>query len=230
MENILSLKNLLLNIETFPVMGEALTSENAFAMNFSPSNTDLLRVDLSQTDIFDQYVSSVLLENKKHYGIGGYFEHRMIYQRSDVFATEEADFRNVHLGVDIWAPAWTPVFSPLDGLVHSFQDNAGFGNYGPTIILEHEVEGQILYSLYGHLALRDLEGLKIGKKIVAGEKFCQLGPYPENGDWPPHLHFQLMWDLCGNWGDFPGVCSHRDKEYFRTICPNPNLLIPYLPM
>lgn len=228
MEEILSLKNLLLNIKTFPVMGQALTSDNANFMDFGPSNTDLLGIDLSKTEVFDQYVTSVLHKTKKQFGIGGYLEHRMIYQRSDVFATLEADFRNIHLGVDIWAPALTPVFSPLEGFIHSFQDNAGFGNYGPTIILEHNLAGQTFYTLYGHLALQDLEGLKVGKKISAGEKFCHLGPFPENGDWPPHLHFQLMWDLMGNWGDFPGVCSHRDRVTFASICPDPNLLIPYL--
>ncbi len=229
MENILSLKNLLLNIETFPVMGEVLNSENAKLMDFSPKNKDLLHVNLSRTDEFDAYVSSVLVKDNCHYGIGGYFEHRMIYQRSSVFATQEADFRNIHMGVDIWAPAWAPVFAPLDGMVHSFQDNAGFGNYGPTIILEHQVEGHSLFSLYGHLALHDLDDLKVGANIQAGQKFCHLGPFPENGDWPPHLHFQLMWDLMGNWGDFPGVCSHRDRETYASICPDPNLLIPYLP-
>lgn len=132
------------------------------------------------------------------------------------------------MGVDIWAQAWTPVFAPLDGLIHSFQNNAGFGNYGPTIILEHELDGQKLFSLYGHLALEDLKDLQVGQSISKGQKFCHLGPFPENGDWPPHLHFQLMWDMMGMFGDFPGVCSHREVDKFRKICPDPNLLIPFL--
>jgi murein DD-endopeptidase MepM/ murein hydrolase activator NlpD len=115
----------------------------------------------------------------------------------------------------------------MDGKVYSFQNNHGFGDYGPTIILEHQLKDETLYSLYGHLKLTDLDHLEVGKTISKGEKFCHLGPFPENGDWPPHVHFQLMWDLLGNLGDFPGVCSHREIEKFKNICPDPNLMVGY---
>ncbi|WP_373493395.1 peptidoglycan DD-metalloendopeptidase family protein [Aquiflexum sp.] len=224
-----SLELLLSNNEIFPLMGEFIDVSNSIPMDFSPSNTDLIEVNLSDTHQFNDYVFGLLEQSGKKYGIGGYFEHRAIYSRSAVFATELQDFRNIHMGVDIWAEAGTPVFAPLDGIVHSFKDNAGFGNYGPTIILEHELRGEKLFSLYGHLAVMDLAHIQVGTAISKGEGFCQLGPFPENGDWPPHLHFQLMWDLLGNWGDFPGVCSHREIEKFKNICPDPNLLIGNLP-
>jgi hypothetical protein len=64
-----------------------------------------------------------------------------------------------------------------------------------------------------------------GKPIKAGKIIAQVGPYPENGDWPPHLHVQLMTDMLGRKGDFPGVCSVTDREHFLTICPNPNVLL-----
>ncbi|TVP48301.1 MAG: peptidase M23 [Mongoliibacter sp.] len=222
-----ALNSILEEQKLFPIMGETLNLSNAIQLDFSPSNHDLEEIDLSDTAKFDTYVFEKISRSKKKYGIGGYFEHRAIYSRSAVFSTELADFRDVHMGVDIWADAWTPVFAPLNGKIHSFQDNAGFGNYGPTIILEHELGERKLYSLFGHLALEDLKGLEVGQKISKGQRFCHLGPFPENGDWPPHLHFQLMWDMMGMFGDFPGVCSHREVEKFRNICPDPNLLIPF---
>ena len=69
----------------------------------------------------------------------------------------------MHIGLDLWIKAGTPVLSALDGKVHSFDFNAGFGDYGPTIILEHQLEDQTFYTLYGHLSLDSLDGLKIGK-------------------------------------------------------------------
>lgn len=222
-----SLESLLSNNEIFPLMGELIDASNSIPMDFSPSNTDLIRVNLSDTNQFNDYVFGLLEQSGKKYGIGGYFEHRAIYSRSAVFATDLQDFRNIHMGVDIWTDAGTPIFAPLDGKVHSFKDNSGFGNYGPTIILEHQLQGETLYSLYGHLKISDLENLEVGQTIGKGEKFCHLGPFPENGDWPPHLHFQLMWELLGNWGDFPGVCSHREIEKFKNICPDPNLMVGY---
>lgn len=208
-------------------MGSPLDSTNTMKLDFSPNNKSLATIDLGNTDAFNTYVFGILKQSRKTYGIGGYFEHRAIYRRSEVFAVAEEDFRDIHLGIDIWAEAGHPVFAPLDGKIHSFQNNAGFGNYGPTIILEHQLEGVTFYSLYGHLALSDLDKISVGQEIKKGELFCHLGPFPENGDWPPHLHFQLMWNMMGMNGDFPGVCSQSEMDKFQKICPDPNILIGF---
>jgi peptidoglycan LD-endopeptidase LytH len=213
----------------FPIMGEKLDPKNTLTMNFSKSNKDLHQIDLHDTGKFSDYVFGQLNRIGKKYGIGGYLEHRAIYSRSKVFATGKEDFRDIHLGVDIWTEAFTPVYTPLKGKVHSFKNNEGFGDYGATIILEHPLKEVTLYSLYGHLALNDLENLYVGKEFNAGDLLCHLGPFPENGDWPPHLHFQLMWDLLGIWGDFPGVCFQSEIEKYKSICPDPHLLIGYSP-
>ncbi|SFO26997.1 Peptidase family M23 [Algoriphagus ornithinivorans] len=211
----------------FPVMGTALNRDNTLPLDFSPANTLLENVNLSDTSEFDQFVFEQLKTKGKQFGIGGYMEQRAIYRRSEVFATDEADFRNIHLGIDIWTEAGAPIYAPYSGKIHSFQDNEGFGNYGPTIILEHDLDGTQLFSLYGHLAMIDLKGLQIGQEIQKGEAFCHVGPYPENGDWPPHLHFQLMWDMMGNQGDFPGVASKKDLEHYQKICPDPNFILRF---
>ncbi|MBN3520830.1 peptidoglycan DD-metalloendopeptidase family protein [Algoriphagus lutimaris] len=212
-------------LDFYPVMGEALTEGNTLKMDFSPANSELTSVNLGNTQKFNDFVFDQLSNQNKKFGIGGYFEHRAIYQRSEVFVTQELDFRNIHLGVDIWAEAGTPVFAPFEGEVYSLQDNQGFGNYGGTIILQHEIGGESLYSLYGHLKRSDLTLWKVGDQVKFGDLLCHIGPFPENGDWPPHLHFQLMLDMLGNYGDFPGVCSQREMEKFRAICPDPNLMI-----
>ncbi|PZX58012.1 peptidoglycan DD-metalloendopeptidase family protein [Algoriphagus chordae] len=212
-------------IDFFPVMGEKLTAENTSKLDFSPSNPDLEILDLADTAAFDEYVTHQLKSSGSKYGVGGYLEQRAIYRRSAVFATAEADFRNIHLGIDIWTAAGAPIFAPMDGRVHNLQDNIGFGNYGATIILEHELFGKTLYSLYGHLFLSDLAELEIGQEVKTGELIAHVGPFPENGDWPPHLHFQLIWDLMENVGDFPGVCSQREVEKYQAICPDPNLIL-----
>ena len=208
-------------------MGEKLTSENTLPLDFTEANEALRHVDLSNTAEFDRFVFVQLEKAGKRYGIGGYLEKRSIYRRSENFLTEAEAFRNIHLGVDIWTKAGAPVFVPYEGKVHSFQDNAGFGNYGPTIILEHEIEGKPLFSLYGHLTLQDLQGLEVGKAYQAGELLCHVGPFPENGDWPPHLHFQLMWDLGGNWGDYPGVAAEKDLKFFKENCPDPKGILGF---
>ena len=206
-------------------MGEKLSPENTLILDFSSQNKALETVDLADTAVFSHYVFSQLEEAGKTYGIGGYLEDRAIYRRSEVFATATEDRRTHHLGVDIWTEAGAPIYVPLAGKIHSFRDNRGFGDYGPTIILQHKIEGTTLYSLYGHLTRTDLEKLQIGQEFQAGEQLCQVGPFPENGDWPPHLHFQLIWDLGDFWGDYPGVATKKDLAYYRANCPDPNLIL-----
>ena len=211
-------------------------------LDFSATNPDLTGLDLTDTAAFTDYIFGKLRAAGASVGVGGYNEHRIIYRRSEHFnalglnSSDAAGPREIHLGIDFWADAGTPVFAPLDGVVHSFQDNANFGDYGPTIILEHDRNAagkplfgpaafQPRYSLYGHLSRTSLNGLYEGKPFQAGAKLAEIGPYPENGNWPPHLHFQLMTDMLGLRGDFPGVCSLADREKFLAICPNPNDLL-----
>jgi murein DD-endopeptidase MepM/ murein hydrolase activator NlpD len=109
--------------------------------------------------------------------------------------------------------------------VHSLADNDNFGDYGPTVILEHDLEGIPFYTLYGHLARREVALLRPGMFIEPGVTFAEVGPPPENGDWPPHLHFQVISNMLGLKGDFPGVALPADQEKWEALCPNPNLIL-----
>ena len=192
-------------------------------LDLSRTNSALSNLSLASTKEFDSFILQLLEENKASVAVGGYLEHRVIYRRSELFQGEDSRF--IHLGIDIWAPAFSPVYAPLEGTIHSFKDNEGFGDYGPTIILEHQLEDFQFYTLYGHLSKRSLEKIKKGQEIKKGEHFTELGPFPENGDWPAHLHFQIMMELEGRIGDFPGVASPSELEKYKILCPDPNLIL-----
>lgn len=191
-------------------------------LDFSASNPDLATLNVTDIDAFNAYVFNQLKTAGAVVGVGGYNEDRIVYRNSPHFTPSGDEPRTVHLGIDFWAPAGTPVFAPVDGVVHSFRDNAQYADYGPTIILEHKTDGFPRYSLYGHLSRASLVDLYEGKPFRAGEKLAEFGPYPENGDWPPHLHFQLMHDTLGMHGDFPGVCRASERAQWLARCPDPN--------
>ncbi|GAB2766957.1 hypothetical protein GCM10027275_06380 [Rhabdobacter roseus] len=194
-------------------------------LDFTQQNADLDRLDLADTAAFDDYVFGKRLEGGKYLGVGGYAEHRTIYHRSAHFSTANEEPRCIHLGMDVWAQAGTPVYAPLAGQVHSFGFNDRFGDYGPTIILEHSLESYTFYTLYGHLSLSSLEGMEAGRPLQAGEAFATIGTYPENGHWPSHLHFQIITDIGTHRGDFPGVCTLSDRDRYLALCPDPNLML-----
>ncbi|WP_415038848.1 peptidoglycan DD-metalloendopeptidase family protein [Flavobacterium sp.] len=111
------------------------------------------------------------------------------------------------------------------GTVHSFDYNAGVGDYGPTIILEHTVEAQQFYTLYGHLSLESIEEIEIGDVYRKGQQLATLGDASVNGDYAPHLHFQIIKDIEDWFGDYPGVCSEKDVAFYLENCPDPDLLL-----
>jgi murein DD-endopeptidase MepM/ murein hydrolase activator NlpD len=201
-------------------------TDRLYAFNFTASNTELQPEDVNDTDKFSAWVRNKLEQNKARYGIGGYMEHRTLYARSEHFSTGDEP-RRLHLGVDIWAEAGTPVYAPISGHIHSFADNDNFGDYGPTIILSHNLKGLQLYSLYGHFARKDVDGLVVGAPVIMGQQLAHFGNQDENGHWPPHLHFQLMFDMEGCYGDYPGVCRFSEKDKYLQNIPDPNLILQF---
>jgi murein DD-endopeptidase MepM/ murein hydrolase activator NlpD len=200
--------------------------DRLYKFDFTASNTELNPEDIANTEKFSHWVNQKLRDNNCRYGIGGYMEHRTLYARSELFNTGDEP-RRLHLGVDIWAEAGTPVYAPLSGQIHSFRDNDHFGDYGPTIILQHQLGDLILYTLYGHLNRESLNGLAIGDAISQGQQIALFGSEEVNGHWPPHLHFQLMFDMEGCRGDYPGVGRYSEKDIYLLNIPDPNLILKF---
>ncbi len=191
------------------------------------STTEPLPLTKDSMRAFEERLFKDLGGKGKSFAAGGYLEPRQCYL-GDQFAHSKglASKRTVHLGLDLFAPAGTPIFAPLDGTVESFADNAAKFDYGPTIILRHETNhGLVFFTLFGHLDRESIKGLEVGQSIRAGEPFASMGELEVNGNWPSHLHFQVITDLLGKQGDFPGVADPDEIEIWKSICPDPNLIL-----
>ncbi|MGB4844941.1 MAG: peptidoglycan DD-metalloendopeptidase family protein [Ferruginibacter sp.] len=206
-----------------PVVDFDAATEKLFQFDFTDANTGLSKETIADTNLFSDYVNQQLKNNDAKYGIGGYKENRKLYRRSEMFDGEEA--RSIHLGVDVWGPAGTPVYVPLGGMVHSFAYNDNFGDYGATIVLLHQLETVAFHTLYGHLSLADISTLSEGAYITRGETVGHFGPPSENGNWPPHLHFQIIYDMQEKKGDYPGVCKLSESEAYLSNCPDADLIL-----
>ncbi len=202
-------------------------NEKLEPFNLSKSNTTLSSSTYNDISLFSNYINIQLQNSSAKFGIGGYLELRELYKRSDLFSSSQStnEPRNLHLGIDIWGKTNTSIFAFTNSTVHSFADNNQMGDYGATIILQHQIESFNFYTLYGHLSLKDIQHLKIGQQIKKGAYFAHFGEPEENGYWPPHLHFQIILNIKDNFGDYPGVCAVAEKEKYATNCPNPNLIL-----
>ena len=213
-----------------PVMGPDVDLSTSLVFDLSVGSPDraLLggSVDVEDLagDIFKQMESA-----GAEAGIGRYNEARQVYTADQFIVDfdEMPERRTIHLGMDVFLPAGSPVFAPMEGTVHSFQNNTQSLDYGPCIILEHATEdtGQVFYTLYGHLSAESLIGLHEGKPIGQGERFASFGDSSVNGGWPPHLHFQIVTDMLGNRGDFPGVGGPGQRNVWLSLSPDPNAIL-----
>jgi len=200
--------------------------DSVYPFDFTAANKELTSHILEDTDLFTSWVENKLRSNACRYGIGGYNEHRAIYARSAHFDTAEEP-RRLHLGVDIWGPAGTPIYNFHDAVVHSYQFNNNFGDYGGTIILKYVLGDVVIHALYGHLSVASLSGLQEGMFIPAGNQFATFGAKEENGYWPPHLHFQLIFNMQTLKGDYPGVCQYAKRDVYLNNCPDPALILKH---
>lgn len=195
-----------------------------FHLDLGPANKSLKDLDLTDNLVFKGYLEGLREEFGFDIAAGGYNEERVLYSRSNHFGAGEKA-RTIHLGVDLWTDEGSVICAPLDGIVHSMANNTAYRDYGPTIILEHSIGTKKLYTLYGHLSSESLEENYQGNTVGAGEVFARVGSEDINGNWPPHVHFQLIRDMGAYSGDFPGVASKKDREKFLFLCPDPNLIL-----
>lgn len=203
----------------------ALNAERCVRLDLSDRNPALGRFDPGDTPVFTAFVQQEIERGGARYAAGGYGENRTLYEMSAVFKSADAEPRTLHLGIDLWLEAGAAIHAVLPGVVHSTQDNAAFGDYGPTLILQHDLDGERFFTLYGHLAQPTLARTQPGQRIECGELMGWLGTSSENVGWPPHLHFQVIRDLGGRHGDYPGVCRPSEAAEWLANCPDPNLLL-----
>lgn len=219
------IENLFQNSNPIHLLANAHSQQDYFALDLSVSNSNLNQFHLNDILDFETYIEEQRKKSGSKIAFGGYLEKRNLYQRSIHFKNQTTEERNIHIGIDLWSAAGTAVICPLDGFLHSFKNNASAGDYGPTIILKHQIKNQDFYTLYGHLSLESIANLKIGMPFKKGQELATLGKPEVNGDYAPHLHFQIIKNIGDFSGDYPGVCSQNDLDFYKENCPDPDLLL-----
>ncbi len=210
--------------EPIKILDNTISLREYCPIDLSENNSALGTIDITNHNQCQDYIDAVLKANDAKVAWGGYLEKRNLYADKSSFSNKNIE-RNIHLGVDFWAEAGTKVLAPLKGEIQSFQNNAAVGDYGPTMILEHKLENIVFYTLYGHLSLASIAHLQIGQKFEAGDSLATLGTPDINVNYASHLHFQIIKDLEGNSGDYPGVAAENQLDFYSKNCPNPNFLL-----
>ena len=178
-------------------------------------------------DAFDYSMQLLQKKNPNALLANGYLEVRPVYT-TDAFKIQSnngPEFRTHHLGTDYWLPAQTAIYAICDGEIVCSIDTSIDKDYGPMLIIKHSIHKELFfYTLYGHLSKESLLSKKPGTQIKKGERIAFIGNSKENGNWPSHLHFQIILDLLGYESNFPGVCTYAQLKVWSALCPDPKLL------
>lgn len=165
------------------------------------------------------------------FSVGRYDEPRPWMYTDDLFG----GVRHHHVGLDLGAPAMTPIHACWDGEVWSTGVNDEPGSYGPTLITVHETPlpsavGEPpsgppvrFFVLYGHLHGDSLATMSVGQTVRRGEVIGRLGTEDENGGWAPHVHVQMALEeptVC----DLPGVVTPEERQDALNRYPDPRLI------
>jgi len=226
LKNYESINNFLKTNKFSSVLDTKINHLNKSIISFS-SNSIFTKNYVHKPIILTKKIFTHLKNNESEIGIGLYHEKRNVYQGSNYISKLNSESRrDIHVGIDIFAKAGTNIRAPLDGKVFILKDNAYEYDYGPTIILEHKINSlDKFYTIYGHLSKKCLKTLHVGKKIKKNQIIAEIGNYPINGNWPPHLHFQISFDMMGEKENFPGVSEDILLHLWTKISPDPNLIL-----
>jgi len=93
----------------------------------------------------------------------------------------------LHTGMDLGAPAGTPVYASADGIVYEVgYAESGLGNY---VYIKHETELGTLYTAYGHMLDNSILVEK-DQPVTAGTQIGSVGS--TGASTGNHLHFMIM--------------------------------------
>ena len=222
-----------LNSDAFSANDIIKVDKNIIILDLS-RGAELFGVPLSglPVDHFSDLINRALIDAETGFAYGRWAENRGIYA-NDLFnsnADTISEKRSIHLGLDVFCDDGTKIYSPLDGRIHTKTNNKQELDYGPLLILEHDDdEGGVFFTLYGHLDSKSLINIHEGDEIIAGQPIAEVGAPPENGNWPPHLHFQIILDLLGLNSDFPGVAFPSEMEKWLSLSPCPSMFFESAP-
>lgn len=189
-----------------------------FIADLSPRSPLLEGIDMRDQRAFQRILETEMGESYS-WGLAAYLENRRLLLADCPQMVEEQRF--IHLGLDIIVDLGTPLHAPLDAVVTESGYEAGEGNYGSFVLLQHESPHfETFYSFYGHLRRGSLPAA--GERFEAGQPFAEIGDFHENGNWFYHTHLQVITQKGLELGYISkGYCRAADLEKMESLCPSP---------
>jgi murein DD-endopeptidase MepM/ murein hydrolase activator NlpD len=137
-----------------------------------------------------------------------------------------------HLAEDVIVPAGDSVFAMAAGIVRSVTLNNEAAGYGGVVLVEHDLPGETVTALYGHISSRRGVAVTVGETVAGGDLLAFVADNDEDGGpWPPHLHFGIRRgahdsdaSACGVWlyVGYTRDCAEASHDEYREAWYDPS--------
>ena len=210
-----------------PLLGVDLATTNVAPLDFSAGSTLIANDPAANAPaLLDARIAVVMREHDATIGVGGYGEARLIYHWPHEPTHREP--RTIHIGLDLSLASGSPLYAPLDGTVHGFENADHYHDYGPLIVLRHQTTDEVpleFFTFYGHLTRDSLDELQVGQAIRQGQQFARVGSAPTNGQWWAHVHVQLVTDMLDVPCNVDGAVRAGERAVWESLFPDPNVFL-----
>lgn len=215
--------------EIGPIVEPNLQAENVPVFDLSVGSPEIGNLpEARDTDLLAQKLFGRMQAAHSAAGIGRYDEARIIHTSVEqhIETNHGPAWPTIHLGLDLFLAAGSPVYAPLAGVVHSFSADDETDGCA-TLVLEHTVaEGALtFYTLYSNVSSDSLSALSKGMHVEQGSLIARTGGLPTGDGLPPHLHFQIVIDMLDRQGSFPAYALPDERAIWLSLCPDPNLIV-----
>src|SRR5579859_2560887 len=216
--------------EIGPVVEPDLQSENIPVFDLSVGSLETGNLlETRDTGFLAQKLTGRMQAMQSPVGMGRYNEARIIHTHVEqhVETNDGPAWPTIHLGLDLFLAAGSPVYAPLAGAVHSFSQNNDGTSGSATLVLEHAIaeDGIIFYTLYGNVSAESLTALHAGMSVEQGTQIARTGGGSTSNGLPAHLHFQLITDMLDRQGHFPAYALPDERTVWLSLSPDPNLIV-----
>lgn len=137
-------------------------------------------------------------------------------------------FGGYHLAEDLYGEPGAPVRAIAAGTVRIAA--TGAGGYGGIVLIDHEIGGETVTGVYGHLSARRGLRVQAGAIVPRGTLLGYLADDDEDGgDWGPHFHFGIRrgpysaQNVCGIWHyvGYSRTCTGTDHDDYLNAWYDP---------
>lgn len=127
------------------------------------------------------------------------------------YGAQEGNRRGPHAGVDIPGNIGDPALAAADGVVIHFDNWTTYGdNCGKSVLLQHRVGNDYLYTVYCHLDRVSVR--EQGQEVKRGEEIGNIGRTGNvAANVPTHIHLEVCVGPCAK--------GHADGDLANTLNP-----------